>query len=101
MAMPEQSTNFNSELRLAGLSKHERIHLTQAALSGLGPEDLVDITAEQLRRLEPGPQPFPIFKELARIAVLPTYELAAVRPNDELESFDIALKKRKGEVGQD
>jgi hypothetical protein len=98
VSLDTQKTSGYERL-VSHLPAEARLKLARAALAGLSEEEHNQIVAEELGRLEPGRQPFEIFKQLARIGVLPTLEFAAVKPNEEEDSFDIALKLRKSHGG--
>jgi hypothetical protein len=93
MALPETGQKSEIDSLLQGLSVEDRKKLARTALAGLPADEQNELAAERLSRLEPGFLPRPIFGQLARLAVLPTYEFAAVRPTK--DSFEIALKQRK------
>jgi hypothetical protein len=97
------------------IHNHDRVAMMEAELAELAPEDRdriakhlfdtadaatrLSLTVEGLKEREPGKQPFELFTQMARIAVLPTYEAAIIRPNEEKASVDILMKQRKSEGG--
>lgn len=68
---------------------------SQEQLDAATPEELAEAAASILERLEPGRQPLPLFKQLARIMVISTVEVAPFRSND--NEVEVLLGKRSDE----
>jgi len=61
-------------------------------LKSATPAELAQLAAECLAGLEPGRQPLPLFKELARLVVLSTVEIVPLRKSN--DRFEVLLAKR-------
>ena len=84
---------------LAALSPEERTEIAKHLFDTVDAATRLSLTVEGMKDREPGRQPFELFKQMARIAVLPTYEAAIIRPNEQEQSVDILMKQRKSENG--
>ena len=63
-------------------------------ISQASSEELAQLAADCLARLEPGHQPLPLFKELSRLVVLSTFELVPIRPQP--TGPEVLLTQRDG-----
>ncbi len=95
MTTHESDSLFAIEQQLAELDPETRAAITKKLFSVADTATRVEILANGMGELTPGRQPFEVFKQMARIAVLPTYEAAIIRPNEAENSVDILLKQRK------